>query len=157
MRYEYTYRNTAFELWQVSMYYIYGSMAGMCNVVFTAAAFALGYARWNQSGSLMRFIIVLGCCLFTLIQPLMLYIKAGRQAAGITQDTRIALDDWGVHIRVGEKTSDLPWKAVRKISRKPTMIIIFSDTVHGFVLTNRVLGDEKEAFAGYVISKIKQG
>lgn len=60
MRYTYTLRTTARDLWQLSMYYIYGSMAGVCNIVFTAAVFALGVSRWGQSGLLMKCMIVLG-------------------------------------------------------------------------------------------------
>lgn len=104
----------------------------------------------------MRFVIILGCCLFTVIQPLMVYAKARKQASGITQDTCISIDDHGLHIRVGNNTSELLWKSVRKISRKPTMIIIFCDTVHGFVFTNKVLGDEKEAFYRYITSKMEK-
>lgn len=101
MRYTYTYRTTARDLWQLSMYYIYGSLAGLCNIIFTVAAFALGFSRWDQAQGLMRCLIVLGCCLFTVIQPLMIYVKAKKQTAGITQDTQVTIDDNGLHIRVG--------------------------------------------------------
>lgn len=156
MKYSYTYRTTAFELWQISMYYIYGSMVGLCNGIFTVAAFALGFARWDQLGIIMRFLVVLGCCLFTVFQPLTIYAKARRQAAGITQDTQVAFDDSGMHIRVGDQSSDLPWNSVRRISRKPAMIIIFCDTTHGFVFTNRVLGEDREGFYSYITSKIRK-
>lgn len=33
------------------------------------------------------------------------------------------------------------------------MIILFSDTTHGYVLTNRVLGKERDAFYEYVTAK----
>ena len=155
MRYTYTYRTTARDLWQLSMYYIYGSLAGLCNIIFTVAAFALGFSRWDQAQGLMRCLIVLGCCLFTVIQPLMIYAKAKKQAAGITQDTQVAIDDKGLHIRVGNDTSDLLWKSVKRISRKPAMIIIFSDTTHGFIFTNRVLGNEKEEFYRYAASRVE--
>ncbi len=69
MRYKYTYRTTARDLWQLSMYYIYGSLAGLCNIIFTVAAFALGFSRWDQAQGIVRCLIVLGCCLFTVIQP----------------------------------------------------------------------------------------
>lgn len=130
MRYKYTYRTTARDLWQLSMYYIYGSLAGLCNIIFTVAAFALGFSRWDQAQGIVRCLIVLGCCLFTVIQPLMIYAKAKKQAAGITQDTQVSIDDSGLYIRVGDDTSQLPWKSVKRISRKPAMIIIFSDTTH---------------------------
>ena len=155
MRYTYTYRTTARDLWQLSMYYIYGSLAGLCNIIFTVAAFALGFSRWDQAQGLMRCLIVLGCCLFTVIQPLMIYVKAKKQTAGITQDTQVTIDDNGLHIRVGNDTSDLPWNSVKRISRKPAVIIVFSDTTHGFVFTNRVLGNEKEEFYRYAASKVE--
>ncbi|CUO37754.1 YcxB family protein [Enterocloster clostridioformis] len=155
MRYTYTYRTTARDLWQLSMYYIYGSLAGLCNIIFTVAAFALGFSRWDQAQGLMRCLIVLGCCLFTVIQPLMIYVKAKKQTAGITQDTQVTIDDNGLYIRVGNDTSDLPWNSVKRISRKPAMIIVFSDTTHGFVFTNRVLGNEKEEFYRYAASKVE--
>lgn len=155
MRYTYTYRTTARDLWQLSMYYIYGSLAGLCNIIFTVAAFALGFSRWDQAQGLMRCLIVLGCCLFTVIQPLMIYVKAKKQTAGITQDTQVTIDDNGLHIRVGNDTSDLPWNSVKRISRKPAMIIVFSDTTHGFVFTNRVFGNEKEEFYRYAASKVE--
>ena len=155
MRYTYTYRTTARDLWQLSMYYIYGSLAGLCNIIFTVAAFALGFSRWDQAQGIVRCLIVLGCCLFTVIQPLMIYAKAKKQAAGIAQDTQVSIDDNGLYIRVGDDTSQLPWKSVKRISRKPAMIIIFSDTTHGFVFTNRVLGNEKEEFYRYASSKVE--
>ena len=119
------------------------------------AAFALGFSRWDQAQGIVRCLIVLGCCLFTVIQPLMIYAKAKKQAAGITQDTQVSIDDSGLYIRVGDDTSQLPWKSVKRISRKPAMIIIFSDTTHGFIFTNRVLGNEKEEFYRYASSKVE--
>ena len=47
MKFEYTYRNTAADIWQLSMYYIYGSLVGVCNIIFTTAVFVLGIVRWN--------------------------------------------------------------------------------------------------------------
>ena len=69
MRFEYVYRNTASDLWQLSMYYTYGSMVGVCNIIFTAAMFILAAVRWGESSVWMRTAIVLGCCLFTIFQP----------------------------------------------------------------------------------------
>ncbi|MEG7530990.1 MAG: YcxB family protein [Hungatella sp.] len=154
MKYQYTYRTTAWELWQLSMYYTYGSMVGMCNIIFTAAVFALLVAKWDSSSDFFKLLLILGCCLFPLIQPLMIYRKAQKQAAEIQQDTQIGFDESGVHIRLGEKNSDIPWSSIRRISKKPTMMVVFSDSVHGFVLTNRVLGKERKALYDYISKRI---
>lgn len=153
MKYKYTYRNTAGELWQLSMYYTYGSVVGMCNLIFTAAVIALTINKWNTVSGVWRFLLFLVCCLFTVIQPLAVWRKAEKQAAGISRDTELEFGDAGIRIRVGDENSVIPWTAVKKISKKPTMIILFSDTTHGYVLTNRVLGKDRDAFYNYVTSK----
>lgn len=153
MKYKYTYRNTAGELWQLSMYYTYGSVVGMCNLIFTAAVIALTINKWNTVSGVWRFLLLLVCCLFTVIQPLAIWRKAEKQAAGISRDTELEFGDAGIRIRVGDENSVIPWTAVKKISKKPTMIILFSDTTHGYVLTNRVLGKDRDAFYNYVTSK----
>ena len=61
MRFEYTYRNTGVDLWQLSMYYTYGSMVGVCNVIFTAAVWILTGIRWGEAGAWMRAALVFGC------------------------------------------------------------------------------------------------
>lgn len=154
MRFQYTYRTTAFELWQLSMYYTYGSMVGVCNIVFTVAMLALTVSRWDVSGAGFRALLVLGLCLFTVVQPLAVGWRAKKQAAGITQDTTVSFCDEEIFIKVGEQSSSIRWKSIKRISRKPGMILIFSDTTHGFLLTDRVLGTQKEALYGYITGKI---
>ena len=157
MKYEYTYRNTAADIWQLSMYYIYGSLVGVCNIIFTTAVFVLGIVRWNSSGLFFRFGVILGFCMFPLIQPVLIYWKARKQAAVINQDTKVSFDDWGIHIKQGEKCSEIKWEKIKRIAKKPNMILIFYDYNHGVVMTTRVLKEEKDEFYAYVVSKIKTG
>ena len=103
----------------------------------------------------MRGLVLLCSLLFTVIQPIAVYRKAQKQAAGITADTRVGFDDAGLHVLTGDKDAVLAWSKVKKISKKPTMIVIFSDTTHGFVLSNRVLGSDRAAFYSYIASKVK--
>ena len=157
MKYQYTYRTTASELWQLSMYYIYGSMVGLCNILFTAAVIALMVSRWQMAPTWQRLLFVAALCLFTVLQPLVIYRRARRQAARITEDTTLTADASGVHIRVGAKQADLKWSSIKRVSKKPTMLILFSDTSHGYVLSNRVLGGERDEFYAYAASRAGRG
>ena len=157
MKYQYTYRTTASELWQLSMYYIYGSMVGLCNILFTAAVIALMVSRWQMAPTWQRLLFVAALCLFTVLQPLVIYRRARRQAARITEDTTLTADASGVHIRVGAKQADLKWSSIKRVSKKPTMLILFSDTSHGYVLSNRVLGGEREEFYAYAAKMAGKG
>lgn len=154
MRYQYTYRTTAFDLWKLSMYYTYGSMVGVCNIIFTVAIVALIISRWNEAAGIWKGLMVLGLCLFTVIQPLLSYQRARKQAAQITQDTELGFADTGICVRSGGQSSQIPWSSIKKVSRKPGMIVVFSDSTHGFILTDRILKRSKDDFYQYIISKM---
>lgn len=154
MIYQYTCKTTAAELWQLSMYYIYGSMAGVCNLVFTAAMIALCVSKWQEAPVFYRCLIAAGCLLFPVIQPSLVYVKAKKQAAAITQDTQVGFNDSGMHVVFGGERSSISWNKIRRVSKKPTMIVVFSDKTHGFVFTNKVLGADKPAFYEYLVSKV---
>ncbi|WP_330583683.1 YcxB family protein [Geosporobacter ferrireducens] len=152
----FAYRTTAFDLWQLSMYGIYGSMVGVCNIIFTVAMLLLSSKFWGDVNSLMKILFIIAICLFTVIQPAIVYMRAKIQVATIPQDMEIGFDDNGIHVKAGNQNSDLKWNTIKGVSKKPTMIVIFSTTKHGFVLTNKVLGKQKEAFYDYIVSKIQK-
>jgi hypothetical protein len=155
MKYEYTYRNTGMDIWQLSMYYIYGSMVGVCNVIFTAAIMTLTIVRWETSGNIFRVCAVLCCCPFPVIQPLAVFGKAKKQAAA-SQDTLIKFDDMGIYVGQAGGRQEISWNKIRRIAKKPSMILVFLNSTHGFVLPNRILKEEKNEFYAFLSSKIKK-
>ena len=132
-------------------------MAGLCNLIFTVAVASLAVSKWGTLGIIYKLLLILGCSLFTVIQPLIIYRKACRQAAAIVHETHISFDDKGVHVRLGEESSDIKWNKLLRVSKKPGMIVLFTDASHGYVLSNRILGSEKEAFYRYVSARMNQG
>jgi hypothetical protein len=150
------YQTTAFDLWQLSMYGIYGSMVGVCNVIFTVAMVLLTVKFWGAANGFMKIIFIAAICLFTVIQPAVVYMRAKRQVAAVPHDMEIGFDDNGIHVRTEKQSSDLKWNTIKGVSKKPSMVVIFSTTKHGFILTNKVLGKQKEAFYNYIISKIQK-
>lgn len=156
MKYQFTLHTTASELWQLFMYGIYGSMLGMINVVFTAAMILLAVRFFSSAHFVLKGLLVIAISLFTVIQPLLAYLRARKQAKSLPQEVRLGFDDEGMHISMGDQKSDVAWDAVRGITRKPTLLVIFSSARHGFVLSNKVLGEHKEAFYQYITTKIKK-
>ncbi|MEG0013701.1 MAG: YcxB family protein [Cellulosilyticaceae bacterium] len=155
MKYKFTYQTTAFDFWQLSMYHMYGSMVGVCNMIFTIAMFLLTAKFWADVNGFVRILLIIACCLFTVIQPLVIYMRAKKQAVTVREEMEIGFDDKGVHVKTENKSSDLKWTTIKRVSKKPTMIVVFSTTTHGFILTNKVLGKQKEAVYDYIVSKIK--
>ena len=154
--YQYRYKTTRGEYWKMSMYFIYHSMTGMVNLVFTAALIALTGAKWESSGTVFRICMVLGCCLFPILQPLAVYLSAGKLASGSGEDTEIRLDDVGIQVKVGNTYDKIPWRKMVRIAKLPGMAIIFTDPSHGYLLTDRVIGEDKATFYDWLMKKQSQ-
>jgi len=156
MKYKFTYQTTAFDLWQLSMYSTYGSMVGGCNIIFTVAMLLVTTKFWGDVNIFMKILLLIVICLFTVIQPAVVYMRAKKQVRAVPHDMEIGFDDNGIHVKTENQNSDLKWNTIKGVSKKASMIVIFSTTKHGFVLTNKVLGKQKKSFYEYVVSKIQK-
>lgn len=156
MKYNFIYHTTAFDLWQLSMYSTYGSMVGGCNIIFTVAMLLVSVKFWGDVNIFMKILMLIVICLFTVIQPTVVYMRAKKQVRAVKHDMEIGFDDNGIHVKTENQSSDLKWNTIKGASKKPTMIVIFSTTKHGFVLRNKVLGKQKKAFYDYVVSKTQK-
>ena len=67
----------------------------------------------------------------------------------------LSFNDKGMHVETSGKTEDLKWKKIVNAIKRSNMIIIMSDDRHGYMLTNRVLGDDKERFYDFLCGKIR--
>ena len=154
MNFKFNYKTTAIDFWQLSMYYMYGSLVGVCNIIFTVAMILLTFRFWGDANWLWRIVFLFLCCLFPIIQPIGIYSKAKNQVQTLPEQMALTVNDSGIHVATGNQHSNLKWNTIKRISKKPNMIVIFSSTTHGFILTNKVLGDQKESFYQFISSKI---
>ena len=65
----------------------------------------------------------------------------------------LSFDDAGLHVTVGKEKESIGWRKLR-VSKEPGMMIVFSDARHGYMLTNRILGAQKEEFYTFAKEKI---
>jgi hypothetical protein len=156
MKYRFTVNTTAFDLWQLSMYGIYGSILGAANAVFTAAMILLAVRFFPGIHIVLKCLLLFAVCLFPVIQPLVVYLRARRQAKSMPKDVHLEFDDKGMHVTVGDKKEDIDWDSVVGITKKPTLLVVFSSARHGYVLTNKTLGEQKEDFYKFILSKLEK-
>ncbi|MCI8359067.1 MAG: YcxB family protein [Lachnospiraceae bacterium] len=152
---EYRFRNevTAMDFWRLVMRRTYRSTAGVCNLVFTAAMFVLVFRFFSTASDFYRGLMLFGCLLFPVIQPLVIYGKARKQAAALPKGMELKFDEQGLHVKTQEAASDIPWSGIKNVVKEAHMIVVFSDNVHGYLLTDRMLGGRKQEFYEYVLSK----
>jgi len=102
MNYHFNYKNKPLDFWQLSMYFTYGSIVGVCNAIFTVAMILLTIKMWVDATSFVRMLLLFAIILFPIIQPIGIYTRARRQAA-TASDIDITFDDTGVHVQTDVK------------------------------------------------------
>lgn len=153
MKFKYQYKIKPSDLWQFHMYYAYSSYLCIINIICIISSIALIFALWENSPGWFRGVLLLFLSLFTVIQPLSIYQRAKKQAEMYKDELEIEFDDKGIRVRQNGKMEEKNWNQLLRIIVKPTMVVIYTDVEHGYILTSRVLKDTKKDFVKLVKSK----
>lgn len=153
MKFRFKYTPTTLDLWKLSMRSIYSSMVGVVNIIFTLAMIGLVVRFWMEAKTIYRLLMILGISLFTLIQPMVIYRKSKGQIEAIPKGMEIGFDDRGIHIITSLKTSRIRWKEVKRVMKMNNMVIILMISNQGFIITDEMVGGQKEDFYKFLDSK----
>lgn len=124
------------DLWQFSMYHTNGGVMGVFNVLFTAAALFLLITQWGTLSSGYRVLLVACVLMFPVIQPLMLFQKAARQAKAPAVQGMMTLcfSGSGLTVMQGEQKAEFTWEQIGRVDKQPTMLVIYMDRVHAYLV-----------------------
>lgn len=155
MTYQFKSEVTAGDFWKLTMNRTYRSMAGVCNLIFTVAMILFTVKFFRTSNDLLQVLMLFGCLLFPVIQPIAIYLKAKGQVSAMPKGVELAFDEKGLHVTMDTQHENIGWNKLR-VAKQPGMMIVFSDATHGYMLTNRVLGTQKDAFYAFAEARIEQ-
>lgn len=155
MEFRFEDKITAFDVWKLSMYHVYHSMAGVCNIVFAVAIILVTIRLWNPREAVLMSIFLFCCVLFPVIQPLVIYIRAAGQVAALPKDMVYEINASGIHIIAGNQKSHLTWNRIRGVMKEQGMVILATDAGRGYMLTDKTLGTYKDSFLEFLESKLE--
>ena len=156
MKYRFENQVGAWDFWLLSMHHTYHSTVGIVNIVFTVAMIALTYRFGGQVHDMLELLMFLGCILFPILQPLAVMFRSRTQAMMIPRDMELEFTDKGLHVEVGVQSEDIPWRKIVSATKEYNMVVVRSDAQHGYIITNRMLGKQKNEFWTFVQSKIQK-
>lgn len=136
------------DLWQFSMYHANAGMLGIVNVLFTLAALFLIVTRWGTLTTPYRALLVVCALMFTVWQPLLLYNKARKQAKGpaVKEPMILTFGEEGLRVTQNEQEAVFSWEQMGRLDKMPTMVILYMDRVHAYLLPKSVMGEQEEPF-----------
>lgn len=156
MQFRFENKVTAADIWRMSMYHIYHSMAGVCNIIFSVAMVLLTVKFWNPQEAVLMMILVICCVLFPIVQPIMIYMRAAKQVAALPGGMVFEINDAGLLVTANEQKSHITWEHIRGVIKERNMIILAAEGGRGYMLTDKMLGAQKEALLEFLETKIKR-
>ena len=82
-----------------------------------------------------------------------IYLRARKQAEAYKDVLNLTFNDKGITVIQNGKKEEKRWDQVVQITIKPTLVVIYTDIEHGYILTGRVLGKSKNEFIKLVNAK----
>ncbi|MDD3254083.1 MAG: YcxB family protein [Lachnospiraceae bacterium] len=138
---------TAKDLWTFSMYHTNSGGKGVINVLCPLAALFALIVRWGTMTAGYRVLLVVFILAFTVWQPLLLYIKAAKQAknAAVSKLMTLTFAEDGLKVEQDGQELVFTWEQMGRMDRIKPMIILYMDRVHAYLFPTRILGDKEEA------------
>ena len=153
--FKYRYSIKASDIWQVRMYYAYASYLAVVNIICIVAAVVLIITLWKTAADWFRVAMLIFLSLFTVVQPLVIYLNARKQVKGNEEEMELDFSDNGLKIDSRGKTETHGWNEIVSFTVKPTLVIVYTGQSHGYILTNRILGESRKDFIAFVREGIK--
>lgn len=153
MEFKFRYKVKPSDLWQFYMYYAYSSYLCIINIICIVSSVALLIKLWATSPGWFRGLLLLFFSLFTVIQPISIYLRARKQAANYQDETELVVNDDGVTVTQNGKTESRKWNQILQVNIKPTMVVLYTDREHGYILTGRILKKDKKALVQFIKGK----
>lgn len=135
------------DFWRFSLHHSMSGMTGIFNILFTAVAIFLLIARWGVLSAGQRLLLVVCALIFTVLQPLLLLRKAHAQAKQPAMKIPMLLTfgEEGLHVEQNDQQVQFTWEQMARMERVSSMIILYMDRVHAYLLPKRIMGEREEA------------
>lgn len=155
MKFRFESKISTWDIWKLSMNNIYHSIVGVYNAIMAVAIILLTVKFWNDMGAFLRGTLVLCCILFPILQPLLIYRRAAKQVASLPKDMVIEINETGLHITGDAQKSHVSWNRVKRVILERGMIILAIESGKGYMLTDKVLGTQKDELINFLQTKIQ--
>ncbi len=140
------------DLWRFSMYHANRGYLGIFNLLFTLAALSQLIFRWRELTIPYRLLFLVCALMFTVWQPGLLYLKAKRQSKNqaMAQPMDMTFAEEGISVEQGGEQGEVTWDQVTEVRRAGGQLIIYLSRIRAYLVPDRCLGEEKEAFVEFL-------
>lgn len=147
------------EIFAFLMRYSYAGIIGKIGPAISLVAAVVFVKNLpNFSGNETKMIInAILALLFTVINPILLYLKAKQQKLtnkAYKSEMLYELNEEGIKLFVGEQEGGIPWDLIVKIEETKTLYLLYTTRVNAFLWPKKDMGEQEEKLMAYVLKHI---
>ena len=159
-KFEFEYCLNKNDFFLSSIYYNYFSIGGIFSILFTLFAifiliFTIISGNFKNLTFTYKILLIVCCLLFSIIQPILVYIKIFIKFLKNKQQTiNIIFNDDNFILKIGQYTGEYKYDKIYKIKKYSTMCILMFDAINGQIIPNRAFNNNKNEFYNFILNKI---
>lgn len=152
---------TTNELFQFLMKHTYAGLSGKIGLIISLAAAVLFIKNIADFAGNETKVIILGiiALLFTVINPLMLWMKAKQQKLtnpAYKNEMEYTLTEDGIDLQVADQKGGIPWEMIVKIVETNSLYILYTTRINAFLWPKKDMGDWENALMHFLLDHIDQ-
>lgn len=127
---------TVKDLYGFSMRHTYTGISGIFGLIISLGSLVICGIQFKQLDTTARIALLIIGCLFTVVQPIMLYTKAKtqvKQNENINSALHYKLAEEGIEVSQGEQTVFVKWFDVRRKVETGKAIYLYMSPVRAFI------------------------
>ena len=152
-------RLTTSELYTFSMRHTYFGMSGIFGLIISFGSLAVVALRYKYlDKSAIVALIIIGL-LFTVVQPVMLYFKAGTQVKrneSIKGCLHYVFSEEGIIVTQGEQQAEVKWYEVRKRVVTGSAMYLYMSPVRAFIFPKSQCMDKFDELVNFTVDMMNR-
>lgn len=148
---------TVKELYAFSMRHTYAGISGIFGLLISLGSLLICVVRYHSLDTTARVALVIIGCLFTIVQPLMLYSKARTQIhknKNINSILHYCLTEEGIAVSQGQQEAFVKWYDVRKKVVASKALYLYMSPVRAFIFPKEQCGEKYSAVCETVTAQM---
>ncbi len=147
------------DLYGFTIYHTYSGMMGKLWVLFSIVCLAAAIWTFGDISVQGTVALVVMGCLFTVLNPLMLYYKCIRRVqktAIYKEPFQYTLTKKGFSIAQGDQSSQMRWLDLFQIICTKKAVYLCPDPIHAQIISLEQLGDQAEQLKDFLRKQVSQ-
>ena len=145
------------DIFKFSLAYTYSGVQAILTIfMLGVGAYMIVQGIGQPEGQIFGVVVI---ALFVVINPLMIYVKAKKQAIEnpvYKNPTYYTLRDDGIFVELGEESATIEWARVYKVTHFMGLTLLYTGKQQAFVFPDYELGDDREKMLDYMKEHIKE-